>query len=155
MQAVSAVLEIGEFELAGHATHTLATVAPVTVEYLPETQSAHAALPVTFLYFPATHCVHTTPSAPVNPTLHVQAVRAVLEFGELEPVGHAVQVPATEVPVASEYVPTTQSVQTAVPFVVLYFPATHCVHGPPFDPEEPALQMQACTDVALSVETYE
>ena len=28
----------------------------------------------------------------------------------------------------------------ALPLVVLYFPATHAVHGPPFGPVKPALQ---------------
>jgi hypothetical protein len=41
-----------------------------------------------------------------------------------------------------QYVPATQSVQAADPVDVLYFPATHAVHGPPFDPVDPALQVQ-------------
>ena len=32
--------------------------------------------------------------------------------------------------------------QAADPIDVLYFPATHAVHGSPFDPVDPALQMQ-------------
>jgi hypothetical protein len=34
------------------------------------------------------------------------------------------------------------SVQAADPVDVLYFPATHAVHGPPFGPVDPMLQVQ-------------
>jgi hypothetical protein len=34
------------------------------------------------------------------------------------------------------------SVQAADPVDVLYFPATHAAHGPPFGPVDPALQVQ-------------
>ena len=43
MQAVAAVLEIGELALAGHAVHELA---PATAEYVPAPQFVHVELPV-------------------------------------------------------------------------------------------------------------
>ncbi len=93
MQAVAAVLEIGELALAGHAVHELA---PATAEYVPAPQSVHVEFPGVLLYFPATHCVHVPPLDPNEPALHVQAVTAVLKPGEFELLGH----PVHAVPVA-------------------------------------------------------
>jgi hypothetical protein len=52
------------------------------------------------------------------------------------------QVFSEKAPTAAEYVPVPQSVHTAAPVDVLYFPATHAVQVPPSDPVEPALQVQ-------------
>ena len=62
VQAVSAVLGLGELELTGQATHV---VAPVVVEYVAPKQSVHWALPTVPLYFPATHDVHGLPDGHV------------------------------------------------------------------------------------------
>jgi hypothetical protein len=51
-------------------------------------------------------------------------VRATLALAELEPSGHVKHVLA----------PTVE-----------YVPAPHCVHRPPFAPEEPALQVHAAS----------
>ncbi len=134
VQAASAELEIGELELVGHPRHVVATVAPTVAENVPAAQSVHAAVPVMILYLPATQVVHGPPSGPVNPTLHIQAVRATLDIGELELVGHARQVAATVAPTVAEYVPAAQSVHAAVPVAILYLPATQAVHTPPFGP---------------------
>jgi len=131
-------------ELVGQARHVVATVAPVVVKYVPAAQSAHAALPVAVLYLPAMHEVHVPPSAPVKPTLHVQAVRATLEIGELEPAGHPRQVVATVAPTVVEYVAAPQSLHAALPVAILYLPATQAAHGPvPSGPEKPTLHVQA------------
>lgn len=45
-------------------------------------------------------------------------------------------------PDAIEYVPVPQSKHVADPDAILYFPGTHRVHGPPWDPVDPALQVQ-------------
>jgi hypothetical protein len=77
VQAAMAELEIGELELAGHATHAAAAVAPVVVKYVPATQSVHATLPVAVLYFPGTHRGHVSrmlvyaPFCKVAPALQV------------------------------------------------------------------------------------
>jgi len=150
VQAARAELVIGELELVGHAIHVVAIVAPDVVEYVPPVQSVHAALPVAILYLPATHNTHTPPSGPVKPTLQVQAVRATLEIGELELVGHPIQVVATVAPTVVENVPAAQSVHAALPVAVLYLPATQAVHVPPSGPVYPALQgelIQAALDV--------
>jgi hypothetical protein len=55
----------------------------------------------------------------VNPTLHVQAVRAELGLGELELPGHVRQVVATVAPAVAEYDPTPQLVHAAEPVVFL------------------------------------
>jgi hypothetical protein len=143
-QEVANELGLGELELAGHAIHVVATVAPTVVEYVPAPQSVHAALPVAVLYLPATHGEQTPPSGPVKPTLQVQAVRATLELGELELVGHPIQVVATVAPAVVEYVPAPQSVHAALPVAVLYLPAAQAAHGPdPSGPEKPTLHVQA------------
>jgi hypothetical protein len=108
-------------------------------------QTLQVAVPVNVLYFPATHAVHGPPFGPVDPVLQVQLVKPALPAGELEFDGQALHVELFAVPTAAEYVPTPQSVQVAAPVNVLYFPATHAVHGPPSGPENPALQVQAVT----------
>ena len=84
-------------------------------------------------------------SGPVHPALQVQFVKAVLPAGDQEFDGQALHFELSEAPAAAEYVPAPQSVQVAVPVNVLYFPATHAVHGPPSGPENPALQVHAVT----------
>ena len=143
VQAARTALEIGELELVGHPIQVVATVAPRVVEYVPAAQSVHVALPVAGLYLPATHNTHTPPSGPVKPTLHVQAARTALEIGELELVGHPIQVVATVAPTVVEYVPAAQSEHAALPVAVLYLPVMHEVHVPPSGPVKPTLQVQA------------
>ena len=55
-------------------------------------------------------------------------------------------------PVAAELFPAPQSEHTAAPVEDLYLPGVHCVHGPPFGPDAPALQMQLLTDPLLAGE---
>ena len=45
-------------------------------------------------------------------------------------------------PTDVEYVPTSQSLQIALPLNILYLPAGHSVHVPPFGPVNPGLQVQ-------------
>jgi len=99
---VEAVLASGELEPAAHAVQ--------------------ASLPAAALYLPASHATHASPSGPVKPALHVQAVEAVLPSGELELDKHAVQ--------------------ASLPAVSLYLPATHATHAPPSGPVYPALHLQ-------------
>ena len=65
-------------------------------------------MPEAILYLPAAHDVHVPPSGPVKPTLHVQAVTAVLGLGELELLGHATQVDSSVAPAVAEYFPAAQ-----------------------------------------------
>ena len=142
-QAATAELASGELELAGHARHVVAIVAPTDIEYVPAKQSVHAALPLIVLYFPATQEVHRPPSGPVKPALQTQALTAELAVGELEFAGHARHVEASVAPTDMEYVPAKQSVHAAVPVMILYLPETHTAHGPPSGPVKPMLQTQA------------
>ena len=112
------------------------------MQYVPATQSVQTADPVDDLYFPTTHAAHGPPFGPVDPALQVQSVNAVLPADELEFDGQAMHAEFVEAPTAVEYVPAPQSVQTADPVDVLYLPATHAAHGPPFGPVDPALQVQ-------------
>jgi hypothetical protein len=158
VQLVKAALPAGELELDGQALHFELSAAPSVVEYVPVPQSVQVAVPVNALYFPATHCVHEPPFDLVDPVLQVQLVKAALPAGELEFDGQAMHVELTWAPTAveylpapqfmqaalpaGEYVPAPQFVQVAVPVNVLYFPARHGSHGPPFGPVDPALQVQ-------------
>ena len=102
------MLALGESLPAGHVTQVAAAVAPVAAEYVPAPQSVHAAKPVVILYLPAMQAVHEPPSGPVNPTLQVQAARAVLGLGELELPGHARQADSSVAPAVGEYFPAAQ-----------------------------------------------
>ena len=95
----------------------LAAVAPVVAEYLPASQPMQAL-------------------AVVAPTV-----------GEYVPAPQLMQVLAVVAPTVGEYVPAPQSVHAAAPVTILYFPATHAVHVPPFGPEYPRLQRQEPTAV--------
>ena len=62
----------------------------------------------------------------------------------MENDGHS-QPPEHVIPggfVSCEYLPEMQSVHVPGPADALTFPATHCVHNPPLDPDEPGLQVQ-------------
>ncbi len=131
IQAVTDELPLGEMEPAGQVMHVVEIVAPVLVEYVPDPQSVHTALPLLGLYFPATQTLHGPPFGPVNPVLHMQAARAELASGELELVGHVMHVVEIVAPVLVEYVPDPQSVHTVLPLLGLYFPARQVAHPPP------------------------
>ena len=60
-----------------------------------------------------------------------------LEDCEFE--GEALHVLSAIAPVDAENLPAVQSVHTAEPVSVLYFPAAHAVHAKPFAPVYPAL----------------
>ena len=83
----------------------------------------------------------------VHPALQMQLVKAALPAGELEFDGQALHVELAEDPIAVEYVPAAQSLQTAEPVDALYLPASHAVHVPPSGPENPALQVQFVKEV--------
>jgi hypothetical protein len=134
LQMLQLTLPAGEEEFDGQAMHA---EAPTAVEYVPVPQSVHAADPVDALYLPATHTVHGPPVGPENPVL--QMLQLALPAGEEEFDGQAMH---AEAPTAVEYVPSPQAVQLADPVDVLYLPATHAAHGPPFGPIAPALQVQ-------------
>jgi len=65
----------------------------------------------------------------VKPVLHVQTATDVLEMGELELVGHPIQVVATVAPTVVEYVPAPQSVHTECKAIsIVNLPAAHVTH---------------------------
>ncbi len=144
-QAVTTVLRLGELEFAGHVKQFVTAEAPVEVEYLPAAQLVHPTLPLVSLYVPAPHGEHGPPSGPEYPALHVHAKDEELIAGELEFRGHTPQLDAAEAPTVLECVPDPQLVHSALPLAILYVPATHAEHVPPFGPEYPALQAHAVT----------
>ena len=97
VQAVSNELEAGEYELPGHATHALATVAPAVTEYVPAVQFVHTVAPVVAEYVPVIQFVHTVATvAPVTAeylpepqSVHTEFPVVVVYF----PATHALHVP--------------------------------------------------------------
>jgi hypothetical protein len=102
----------------------------------------HKAAPVPALYLPAAQGEQAVPSGPVYPTLHVQAPIALPPDPDELLAGQLVHTPDPVAPGVVEYVSVPQSVHLVVPVSGLYFPATHDMHGPPFGPVAPALQVQ-------------
>jgi hypothetical protein len=142
MHAVCKLLAGGEAENDGQARHVAIDVAATAPEYVFAPQSVHVADPVDALYFPVAQFAHVPPSGPVHPALQMQLDKVELATGELEFVGQVLHVVLVVAPDAIEYVPAPQSEHVAAPVDVLYFPATHRLHGPPSGPVDPALQVQ-------------
>ena len=88
------------------------------------------ALPDAGLNLPATQAVHSWPSGPVYPALHVQASATTLPTPESEP---SVQFAHAKDPNTALYVPCAHSVHVALPWAPV-LPATHwqssCVVAP-------------------------
>ena len=82
------------------------------------------------------------PFGPVKPILQIHCVLAEDAATELELEGHRTQFVSETAALLVPYLPAPQLLHTAVPTVSLYLPAMHKVHGPPFGPEKPILQMQ-------------
>ena len=115
------------------------------------------------MYLPAVHLVQDPPSGPLDPLLHVQALRASLPDGdddregqlehmldvgapkvvEYVPISQSMHVLDIVAPTAVEYVQISQLLHVAGPVIALYFPATHSEHVPPSGPVEPASQTQS------------
>jgi hypothetical protein len=79
--------------------------------------------------------------------LQVHAVSAELLTTELEMLGQFTHVSELVAPSVTEYVPTEQSVQTALPLALLYLPAAHAAHTPASGPVNPCRQRHAAIDV--------
>jgi hypothetical protein len=69
-------------------------------------------------------------------------VRAELEIGDKELVGHAKQLLIVVEPITVEYLESKQLAHGVLPAVPLYFPATQAVQVPPLGPVNPLLQVQ-------------
>ena len=116
----------------GHSRHEDIFELPDVSRYVSGGQLRHVVFddePFTTEYLPATQLIQST-----NASLPV--------VSRYVPVGQFEQVFSVKAPTAVEYVPVPQSVHTAAPVDVLYFPATHAAHVPPFGPVEPVLQVQ-------------
>jgi hypothetical protein len=139
-QLVSCTLRISENVFAGHSRQSVGTVAAGKARYLPATQFMHSVSSSDSLYVPGGQASQPIPlGSGEKPGLQSQSdtnslpVAFVLEFaghavhaGAPAPayvfwahVAHAETLTAASVP---EAVPAAQSVQVAVPFVVLYLP---------------------------------
>ena len=77
---------------AGQTMHALTLLAPVTIEYVPAEQFVHESPePVTVLYCPAGHAVQGPPFGPVYPASHTQLLSNPLAAGAREFAGHRLQ----------------------------------------------------------------
>jgi len=116
VQSIRSSLAAGESEFYGHAWHG-SVLAPIF-----NTQG------------PAL--------GPAEPALQMQSIASSLACGALEFSGHCWHVVLLVAPTVVEYWPSKHTAQLAFPDRILYFPALHAMHGPPFAPVNPALQMQ-------------
>ena len=97
----------------------LSLFAPTVSEYLPIPQGWQGVWEFDE-YFPATQAVHGPPSGPVYPGLQVQSVILSLVWGELDQVGHRVQLgPGAAVSKVSSVMMTHQNRIIILAFDVL------------------------------------
>jgi len=98
---------------------------------------------------PMSHVVHTPPSTTENPILQTQLVGVWLPANDVESWGQFMHWSVVEFS-SVEYWPDKQSVHNEFPFKVLYLPAIHPVHFPPFSLVtcvNPLLHIQALDDM--------
>ena len=81
------------------------TGGPRLAAFMPALQVEHSALPLAYLNSPGAHAEHARPSGPVCPALHLQLVKRLLPFSDVEFAGHWVQ---SEAPVPAAYLPGAQ-----------------------------------------------
>lgn len=98
---------------ATHGRQLLSELPPVLIEYVPDTQLTHAALPVSLLYFPGPHCTQVPAVGPAHPALHVHTLVVDPLTAMVDPVPHAVHASAPE---ATLKVPGEQAVHAPIPF---------------------------------------
>jgi hypothetical protein len=113
IQATEAILPPGDTESDGQLVQVPTPVAPTTEEYELAPQSMHVL-------------------AKEAPTV-----------AEYLPAPQSTQELATVAPVVIRYLPAPQLVHATSPVTTLYLPAAHAPQGPPFDPVNPTLQIQA------------
>ena len=143
VQLMRASLPGGDLDWEGQFEHVLNVVAPEIFEYVFMAQGSHEAEPLELLYVPATQLVHDPPFGPLDPTLHVQLLRASLPGGDLDWEGQFEHVLNVVAPEVFEYVFLAQRSQVLEPEELLYLPAVQIVQGPPSGPNQPALHLQS------------
>ena len=131
--------------MLGHITHALA---PAVLEYVPVGHKTHVfglVAPTAPEYAPAGHGTHVFELfAPVAPEYvpATQLRHALAPAAEYFPAGHKIHTAEELAPAVPEYCPDRQLTHAPVPVTVLYCPAGHAVHGPPFGPVYPASHTQ-------------
>ena len=114
VHAALAELPLGELEPVGHVTQVAATVAATVSEYVPTTQSVHAAAvaPVTPEYLPATQLVHAVAPSTLEYEPGIQFVHCGMLVAptmlEYLPTAQLVQLNGEVAPTVTEYVPAKQ-----------------------------------------------
>jgi len=128
-----------EYVPIAHAWQISLTAA-MAPENFPVSHKVQTTDPVLVLNVPATHALHETPSTPVYPGLHIQAVITVLdELRVVEFPWHGVQTVVRAK--APECVPIVHGVHAALPRAVvnLNVPATQALHDTPSTPVKPKM----------------
>jgi len=105
-------------------------------------QLVHTAFPEPIAYLPATHKKQGPALGPAEPALQRQSTASSLASGAFEFGAHCWHVVLLVAFTVVEYSPSKHETQLSFPGKTLYFPALHAMHGPPFAPVNPALQMQ-------------
>jgi hypothetical protein len=113
---------------AGQLWHVADRDAAVSPEYLPISQFVHVADPVAVLYCPGTHAVHSCPSSPVYPVLHVHDNNLSLPSADPVFVGHVVHTASDVAATVVEYLFRPQLAHVSGPGITLYLPADQPVH---------------------------
>ena len=113
-------------------------------------QLVHATLSAVALYVPLGQAPQP-PACSKKPALHRHEVAADAVAG-CAFTGQGTHAPAAIAPVDDKCVPAAQLVQPALPAAVLYLPASHAVHVPPFAPVYPMLHRQLVTAVLPAAE---
>ena len=114
--------------VALQSVHVDTEIAATTAEKVFNGHAMHAAFPSGLaVYVPATQATHCAAC--------VRASRFCVDF----PAAHDTQLPTLLPSVLTEYLPATQFTHAALPVVLLYFPAAHCVQVPALGPVHPAL----------------
>ena len=120
----------GEYRPPAQSVHTDMLVAAETVEYLPPKHWSHTDVFLFSAYFPAGQSIQSSA---------VAASKLVLYL----PGGQAAQDEELTAPIMGLYHPLPHSVHVPGPSSVLYLPVLQGMHGAPFEPTYPRLQVQS------------
>jgi hypothetical protein len=91
------------------------------------------------------------PACPAGHARDTHAVKELDPAADNVPAGHDTHATDEFAPLTTEYVPAVQLIHTALPALVLYFPATQATHGPPSGPVDPALQPADTQELILEL----
>jgi len=140
---------------AVHVRHAEIDVLPDAAAYLPAPQFEHAAAPCA-AYLPGTHSKHFAVgifmSCVQYPGLHLQSLVLTLPANAVEFGLHVVQLATLVAAITAENVDSGQFTHGPAFVPLLYCPALHAEHGPPFEPKYPGKHKQSVIAVLAAGE---